>query len=94
VAAAGLSGGLGERVDQVTELVKPIKPVRTAGIEKKPKMTIDQRVEFLMQSIESHDRQIGELTGRIGKLKDSIATLARVTNEDASPIGTLMFWNP
>jgi hypothetical protein len=38
-------------------------------------MTIDQRVEFLMQSIESHDRQIGELTGQIGELKDSIATL-------------------
>jgi len=46
-------------------------------------MTIDQRVEFLMQSIESHDRQIGELTGQIGELKDSIATLVRVTNEDA-----------
>ena len=52
-------------------------------------MTIDQRVEFLMQSIESHDRQIGELTGQIGELKDSIATLARVTNEDATAIRTL-----
>jgi prefoldin subunit 5 len=52
-------------------------------------MTIDQRVEFLMQSIESHDRQIGELTGQIGELKDFIATLARVTNEDATAIRTL-----
>lgn len=59
-------------------------------------MTIDERVEFLMQSIESHDRQIGELTGQIGELtgqigglKDSIATLARVTNEDATAIRTL-----
>ena len=52
-------------------------------------MTIDQRVEFLMQSIESHDRQIGELTGQIGELTDSIATLARVTNEDATAIRTL-----
>jgi hypothetical protein len=52
-------------------------------------MTIDQRVEFLTKSIKSHDRQIGELTGQIGELKDSIATLVRVTNEDATAIRTL-----
>lgn len=59
-------------------------------------MSIDERIEFLMQSIESHDRQIGELTGQIGELtgqigelKDSIATLVRVTNEDGTAIRTL-----
>jgi hypothetical protein len=30
-------------------------------------MTLDQRVEFLMQSIESHDRQIGELTDKMAE---------------------------
>lgn len=45
-------------------------------------MTIDERIEFLVQSIESHDRQIGELT-------DSISKLVAVTNEDASAIRTL-----
>ena len=52
-------------------------------------MTIEERVEFLWQSIESHDRQIGELTGPIGELKDSIAKLVAVTNEDATAIRTL-----
>lgn len=52
-------------------------------------MTIEQRVEFLMQSAESHDRQIGEITGQIRELKNSIATLVRVTNEDATAIRTL-----
>ena len=45
-------------------------------------MTIDQRIEFLVQSIESHDRQIGELT-------DAITKLVAVTNEDATAIRTL-----
>ena len=33
-------------------------------------MTIDERIEFLMQSIESHDRQIGELAGRMDELAE------------------------
>jgi hypothetical protein len=45
-------------------------------------MTIDERIEFLVQSSESHDRQIGELTGAITKL-------VAVTNEDATAIRTL-----
>jgi hypothetical protein len=45
-------------------------------------MTLDERIEFLMQSIESHDRQIGELT-------DAITKLVAVTNEDAIAIRTL-----
>lgn len=59
-------------------------------------MTIDERIEFLMQSIESHDRQIGGLTDSIGglkdsigELKDSVATLVRVSNQDATAIRTL-----
>lgn len=45
-------------------------------------MTIDERIQFILQSIESHDRQIGELT-------EAIATLVRVTNDDATAIRTL-----
>jgi hypothetical protein len=44
-------------------------------------MTIDERIEFLMRSIESHDRQIGELT-------EAVAKLVSVTNEDATAIRT------
>jgi hypothetical protein len=45
-------------------------------------MTIDERIQFILQSIEAHDRQIGELT-------EAIATLVRVTNDDATAIRTL-----
>jgi len=59
-------------------------------------MTIDERLEFLMQSVESHDRQIGELTDKIGGLAnkvdqvtDAVAKLVEVTNQDATAIRTL-----
>jgi hypothetical protein len=49
-----------------------------------------------MQSIESHDRQLGEITDKLGevtdklsKVTDAIGTLVRVTNEDATAIRTL-----
>ena len=46
-------------------------------------MTLDQRIEFLVQSSESHDRrQIGELT-------EAITNLVAVPNEDATAIRTL-----
>ena len=45
-------------------------------------MTIDERIENLVQSIESHDRQIGELT-------DAVTKLVAVTNQDATAIRTL-----
>ncbi len=48
-----------------------------------------ERWEFLFQSIESHDRQISEVTGQIVELKDAIAKLVIVTNEDAKGIRTL-----
>jgi ABC-type transporter Mla subunit MlaD len=31
-------------------------------------MTIDERIEFLTQSSESHDRQIGEITDKLSTL--------------------------
>jgi hypothetical protein len=45
-------------------------------------MTIEERIEFLMQSIESHDRQIGDIT-------DAINKLVAVTSQDATAIRTL-----
>jgi hypothetical protein len=39
-------------------------------------MTIDERIEFLMQSIESHDRQIGELTENGAKLDARLNALS------------------
>jgi chromosome segregation ATPase len=38
-------------------------------------MTVDERIEFLMQSIESHDRQIGELVERMDKTAANIDAL-------------------
>jgi hypothetical protein len=52
-------------------------------------MTIDERIEFLVQSSESHDRQIGELTGQVGELTKAIGKLVTVTNKDATAIRTL-----
>jgi prefoldin subunit 5 len=53
-------------------------------------MTIDERLEFLAQSIESHDRQIGELTDQIGELTKSMTLLVKVTNDDAIAIRALV----
>jgi ABC-type transporter Mla subunit MlaD len=44
-------------------------------------MTLDERIEFLMQSLESHDRQIGELTGQIGELAGQVGELAGQVGE-------------
>jgi hypothetical protein len=52
-------------------------------------MTMEARIEYLMQSIESHDRQIGELTHKVDKVTDAVEKLVRVTNEDATAIRTL-----
>ena len=61
--------------------------LRAAGLRAMPweneiQMTPDERIEFLIQSIESHDRQIGELTA-------NMARLVEVTNQDAIAIRTL-----
>jgi hypothetical protein len=53
------------------------------------KKSFEERMEFLMHSIESHDRQIGELHDSIAQVRDAIAVLVSVTNEDATSIRTL-----
>lgn len=60
-------------------------------------MTMEERMEFLTQSIESHDRQIGELTEQVNRLgdkidknADAIAKLVAVTNDDATAIRALV----
>jgi uncharacterized coiled-coil protein SlyX len=64
-------------------------------------MTLDERIEFLTQSIESHDRHIGELTDsiatqarltnrHIGELTDNIATQARQIRELTGNVATLV----
>ena len=45
-------------------------------------MTIEQRMEFVLHSIESHDRQIGELTAAVNQL-------VNVSNQDANTIRSL-----
>jgi 4-hydroxy-3-methylbut-2-en-1-yl diphosphate synthase IspG/GcpE len=52
-------------------------------------MTFDEQPEFLMQSIASHDRQIGENAAHIRELKEAIASLVRVTNQDVVDIQAL-----
>jgi ABC-type transporter Mla subunit MlaD len=59
-------------------------------------MTIDERIEFLMQSIESHDKQLGELTDGLSTLKQTVAAqsanidkLITVSNQDADAIRRL-----
>ncbi len=42
-----------------------------------------------MQSIASHDRQIGENAAHIRELKEAIASLVRVTNQDVVDIQAL-----
>ena len=45
-------------------------------------MNLEERMEFLTHSIESHDRQMGEIM-------DAIAKLVEVTNQDATSIRAL-----
>lgn len=56
----------------------------------------DERYEFLRQSIESHDRQIGELVEKIAELAQNIAAqtanidkLVAMSNRDATNIAAL-----
>lgn len=56
----------------------------------------DETIEFLKQSIASHDRQIGELTDRLAEVTEQIAAqtaninkLVEVTNQDAAAIRQL-----
>lgn len=56
----------------------------TAGWSRIRKMTFDERTEFLRQSIESHDRQIGELTAQVGELTRNVNKLVSARNQEAS----------
>ncbi len=56
----------------------------------------DETIEFLKQSIASHDRQIGGLTDRLAEVTEQIAAqtanidkLVEVTNQDATAIRQL-----
>ena len=39
-------------------------------------MTIEERVEFLMKSTESHNQQLGELTDKLNRLSEKIDRLS------------------
>ena len=52
-------------------------------------MTNEEWMEFIRQSIASHDRQIGELTEQVTSVTAAVAALVKVTNEDASAIRSL-----
>ena len=52
-------------------------------------MTIEERFEFLFQSIESHDRILGELSANLSRTESNINKLVEVTNQDALAIRTL-----
>ncbi len=56
-------------------------------------MTIEERMEFVMRCIESHDRQIGELVDGLAQLKIrmdtltvNVETLVKVSNRDGVDI--------
>ncbi len=46
-------------------------------------------MEFIRQSIASHDRQLGELTDRLATLGTAVAKLVDVSNRDAGLVQTL-----
>ena len=52
-------------------------------------MTIDERLEFLTQSAESHDRQIGELTEKVDNLASRFDTLAGMMGQLLGAMKTL-----
>lgn len=52
-------------------------------------MDFEQRAEFILQSIESHDRQLGELTDRMSTLTANVEKLVVMSNRDAIDIAAL-----
>jgi ABC-type transporter Mla subunit MlaD len=53
-------------------------------------MTIDERVEFLFQSAESHDRQIGELVSRVDTLVSRVDILVSEMDNLVSQMNNLV----
>jgi hypothetical protein len=52
-------------------------------------MTDEQRNEFLRQSIESHDRQLGEITDKLATLGRTVETLTQSMARMAAAMTTL-----
>ena len=52
-------------------------------------MTIDERLEFLTQSAESHDRQIGELTEKVDNLAGRFEALSGMLGQMLGAMKTL-----
>jgi hypothetical protein len=52
-------------------------------------MTDEQRYEFLRQSIESHDRQLGEITDKIAVLEGKTEVLTDAMTRMAEAMTTL-----
>jgi uncharacterized coiled-coil DUF342 family protein len=52
-------------------------------------MTEDERMEFLRQSIESHDRQLGELAERMDITRAEIRELNQTVKDSLQRIGAL-----
>ncbi len=59
-------------------------------IEKGGRMTIDKRIEFLMQSTESHDRQIGELTEKVDRISLTVDRLSATIETLSGTMGQLL----
>jgi len=53
-------------------------------------MSIEERMEFVLRSIESHDRQIGDLVDGLAQTKAQIDTLAVRIDSLASSVETLV----
>jgi len=52
-------------------------------------MTIDERIEYLMQSIESHDRQIAELTDNVALMSAEVRNLSDTATRTLTAVNTL-----
>jgi chromosome segregation ATPase len=53
-------------------------------------MTIEERFEFLTQSLQSHDRQLGELTDKMAATERNIQELTGAMTRLATAMTTLL----
>lgn len=58
-----------------TRMASSVQLLTWIGLEWLKEMTIEERVEFLMQSAQSHDRQLGEITDKLRDLTEKVAKL-------------------
>jgi hypothetical protein len=52
-------------------------------------MTFEERVEFLMQSTESRDRQLGEITDKLAKLTTKVDAIGGMVGQLTAAMTTL-----